>query len=95
MTITLDQLKGMNLQVGEPIELEINSKISASGLIKLKGNKPWKELGYFEEINEDEKYPSIKYFQNTGNYWNTNEPTEIKSQMVIGLEKVRRLKYAD
>jgi hypothetical protein len=94
MAKTLDELKEMNLQVGESIELEINSQISIPGVARFKSEGSWKELGYFQGLTED-KNPQIEYSWNTGNNWNSDEPTEIRRQEVSRLENVRRLQYVE
>ena len=96
MTITLDQLKGMNLQVGEPIELEFNTSISAKGE-KEPENKNYTRLGYFVKITK-EKFKDDG--MDASRLWMTQEqgspyPEYEKGFYMHYIEKVRRLKYAD
>jgi len=83
MTITLDQLKGMNLQVGEPIEMTIDD--SEIG--------PFNEMVYFKGIQESKSSNELVWMSLYGNRI-ANEMNQAKTSLNI-IEKVRRLKYAD
>ena len=81
MTITLEQIQGMNLQLGEIIEMTIKPIFD---------EERFKELGYFQGYEDDWmiRYSSCKNSNPVpNNFINT---THIKQ-----IEKVRRLKYAD
>jgi hypothetical protein len=72
MAKTLEEIKGMNLQVGTPIEVEINTSISEK-LEKLSDNTTYKELGYYQGIcQNDSKYGTLLYEHSTQK--NPNNP---------------------
>ena len=92
MAITLEQIKGMDILVGTPIELIINSSISSETLEPNPDNKTFKELGYFKRLNDDyEQFPKIEYINPTGSV--SGAEIKPKSQMLCVLEKVNILNY--
>lgn len=73
MTKTLEEIKGMNIPVGAPIEVTINTSLAVD-LTKMPNNKTYKELGYYQGISNDDKlaYGTLLYEPSTRK--NPNEP---------------------
>jgi hypothetical protein len=75
MTMTLEKIKGMNLQIGDRIELTLNTSIS-SRLEKNPNNEIYSEIGYFQNIKEKPTpYGRLVYTSriNAGGLENTSE----------------------
>lgn len=73
MTKTLEEIKGMNIAVGAPIELTLNSDLSPEGIKNL-DNKTYNAIGYYQGLNE--KSRELIYYQATGRVFNPKNPVE-------------------
>jgi hypothetical protein len=79
MTMTLEKIKGMNIPVGTPIELKLNTSIS-SKLEKNPDNQIYTRIGYFQNIEEKPvPYGRLAYTSriNPGGLENTSEDNGI------------------
>jgi len=87
MTITIEQIKGMNLQIGERIELAINTP----------KDKTWTSLGYFQGLIKEGSLNVVEYYPDdlSGIFNETEKSSRKKRQMLTALKEVKRLKYAD
>ena len=99
MTITLDQLKGMNLQVGDMIELTLNNSISENGE-KNPDNKQFNLLGYFQRMYQSCGYDGIECsIANISEGKDILNPNHLYGSTYKNLlpevEKLRKLKYTD
>ena len=90
MTITLEQIQGMNIPVGTPIELTLKTRI------KVKGSNPqekatYQELGYFMGVDKRilNRYNSLVYSQRKGLFKN-----EISHNIDL-IKEIKVLKYQE
>ena len=93
MTKTLEEIKGMNLSVGTPIELTINSSVHIDGR-KGKDNKISKEMGYFKRFikrtdTEGNDVSNLIYDKTNGGY--TDDES---SYLICLIEEIRILQYS-
>ena len=85
---TIDQIKEMNIPIGAPIELTLNTSIS-NEFKKNPNNETFKQLGYFQRIEdktEDDLYGTIIY----------NPTTKISTEsgcMIPYIEDIKMLDY--
>ena len=96
MTMTLEKIKEMNLQVGTPIEVEVNSQMSL-GLVKGPDNKIYRELGYYksttEMLDDDNlQVPVLCYDGATGSRKNPEEPMK-RAIEISSIENIKVLQY--
>jgi hypothetical protein len=87
MTITIEQIKGMNLQVGEMIELEIIAP----------HEKTWTSLGYFQGLIKEGSLNVVEYYPDNLSQILSKEEADSRRrrQMLTALKGIRRLKYAE
>lgn len=96
--MTLEKIKEMNIPVGAPIEVTLNSEISM-GLVKGPNNKLYRELGYYRnatEIIDDDNFlvPILKYDRATGSRRNPEEPMK-RAIEISSVEEIKILKYEE
>ncbi|MFA5953555.1 MAG: hypothetical protein WC812_03105 [Candidatus Pacearchaeota archaeon] len=90
MTITLEKIKEMNLQVGDKIELDIDTSV-LDDLGFIPGNtEKYKEMGYFKKIICNREQEGFKYKFGMLVYTNGKENIET---IIPCIKEIKILEY--
>jgi hypothetical protein len=81
MTMTLEQIKGMNIPVGTPIEITLNSN-----------SEPYKTLGYYHGLKQRKTVQILLYDTNTAN--DKNWKASIYNEFLVSsIKEIRILEH--
>ncbi|VVB83310.1 Uncharacterised protein [uncultured archaeon] len=84
MVMTLDQIKGMNLKAGDPIELTINSSTSEECV-------RYVDMVYFYEIKEE----TLIYYSSKEILKGNSQEGSRSGYPIWKIGEIRKLEYAD